>query len=206
APPTARNVGGAAMNWDFRYWLSLDEAQQAAFLASQDDALLSGRQWQKTAITYSFASGVTGAEYLPYLPEGERLVCSPLDPQEAANVRFLFSYLESFLNLDFQEVRGSSDIIIGQHNMVVGGYADLPGGPSPSGMFLADDVRSDGFGDFAYNALTHEIGHLLGLDHARAYDGGRRPNPELSVQYDTTLMSVMTYSDIVDTAAEKYVG
>ena len=195
------------MEWDFRYWSTLTEAQQTAFLASYVSTLDSGYQWRKTTITYSFPSFPTGEEYLPYVPAGETLRFSPLDAQEKAYVRFFFSYIESFLNLDFQEVSGAAgDIVIAQHNMDVAGYADLPGDFSKSGMFLADDVQSTEFGDFAYTVLTHEIGHLLGLEHSRAYDGEIRPNPSLPVQYDTTLMSVMSYSDMVNLAAGKYVS
>ena len=195
------------MEWDFRYWSTLSEAQQTAFLASYAGALDSGNHWRKTTITFSFPSTPTGEEYLPYVPAGESLRFSPLDPQEKAYVRFFFSYVESFLNLDFQEVAGGAgDIVIAQHNMDLGGYADLPSDFSRSGMFLADDAVSTAFGDFAYTVLTHEIGHLLGLDHARAYDGIVRPNPSLPLQYDTSLMSVMSYSDMVDLGSQKYVS
>ncbi|MEZ5782848.1 MAG: M10 family metallopeptidase [Rhizobiaceae bacterium] len=195
------------MNWDFEYWNALDDAQQAAFLARYSATLESGYQWSKTTISYSFPTFRTGLEYTSYVPAGEILRFVPLNSDEQAFVRFYFSYIESFLNLDFREVSGSAgDIVIGQHNMDVGGYANLPDNFGPSGVFLSSDAKSSEYGDFAYTVLAHEIGHALGLDHTRPYDGDIRANPGLPVAYDTSLMSVMTYSDVTPISPVKYVS
>jgi hypothetical protein len=193
------------MNWE--YWNTMTEAQQTAFLANWTGAIQSNFQWTSTTITYSFANAPTGLEYMPYVPPGEALGFRPLDPEERAFVGFFFSYLESFLNLDFQEVAGAlGDIVFGQHNMTPAGYADLPNNVDRSGVFIDTEMSSAEFGDFAYTTLVHEIGHALGLSHTRGYDGESHSGPDLPVQYDSSLMSIMSYSDMAMQGSFKVVG
>jgi hypothetical protein len=114
-----------------------------------------------------------------------------MNADEQQFVRFLLEYIGSFTKLEFTEVRSNGDMVFGKHNMIYGGYASYPPGHD---VFLSDENPNADLTEYMYQAITHEIGHSLGLAHARAYGDTFRMMPEVPVEFDTGLLSTMSYS------------
>ncbi|NEU12513.1 peptidase metallopeptidase [Methylobacterium sp. BTF04] len=93
------------------------------------------------------------------------------------------------------------------------GVTDLPAQASPNGPFgrqaeIAIDPGSNTFNSFTPSnswlttAVTHELGHVIGLGHTGRYNG---PSSEgQRGVYDSKLYSVMSYFDPADTSAGYY--
>ena len=93
------------------------------------------------------------------------------------------------------------------------GVTDLPTQASPNGPFgrqasIAIDPGDNTFHSFTGSnswlttAVTHEIGHVIGLGHSGRYNGPYTPDQRGI--YDTTLYSVMSYLNPANTSAAYY--
>lgn len=150
--------------------LDLDPNIQETLLFEHSDSLL---QFGQT-ITYGFA--------IPnYSLNGEKNVRIPNTPIQE-NVRAIFDYMETFLDLSFVEETDPSVISINVLESSTPKYA-YAYSPSPSlgngagnlglDIFLnssfAEQANTNNFGfdpgSHGYEALIHEIGHTLGLMH-----------------------------------------
>jgi len=70
------------------------------------------------------------------------------------------------------------------------------------------DTSQDGFGPigvaftvaggYPWETIEHELGHVLGLGHAGAYDTGTTATSNQLTQYDNTAYSIMSYNDAQD--------
>ncbi|MDV2998669.1 MAG: hypothetical protein N5P05_000275 [Chroococcopsis gigantea SAG 12.99] len=167
---------------------------------SQDrvNALLSGSYWQLPAnrvLTYSFYEDTVfnGSYY------GSETGVKEVSEAVKNNVRQVLAWLETVINIDFQEVTETATSYGTLRYMLSNnpGYAYAY---YPSGAALGGDVHLkpgyqenttiNGFerapGNHGYMTLIHETGHALGLKHPHE-------SPALPTQEDNTANTVMSY-------------
>jgi len=53
-------------------------------------------------------------------------------------------------------------------------------------------------GGYPWSTILHELGHVIGLGHAGAYDSGAGSGSPMYTSYDTTAYSLMSYNDAPD--------
>lgn len=147
----------------------------------------------KTQLTYSFNDSIP-AEYksdplaLKYT-DGWR----SLNSTERQAVRSALTDIDTFIDIDFQEVASNGDI---RFNVVTidsnfAGFANYPGNRSLAGdVFLGGDIPGMNFSEGArgYALIVHEMGHALGLKHP--FEAPAMLPSEL----DNQSVSVMSYT------------
>jgi peptidoglycan hydrolase-like protein with peptidoglycan-binding domain len=133
------------------------DTDRAARALTDKWALLGGR-WNKTNITYRFASP---NDPLP----GQNLATTK------ASIRLAFSAWQAVTNLTFSEVMSGGDIVIEYVDFETPGVLGL-GGLSPNVVFQIENDEDEVTWSVALlrNVATHELGHVLGLHHSSLGD------------------------------------
>ncbi|WP_428924717.1 M10 family metallopeptidase [Marinibacterium sp. SX1] len=172
-------------------------ATLAASGTSSDDfgAWIYPVKWADPVLTYAFPDNVTDFDYL----SGDPL--SQLSAAQQASARRALAQVESFTNLGFQE---SAD-----HAAATLRFVAKADEPTASAYYPnAFDSGGDGFfgpetrdptpGNYAEFTFIHELGHMLGLEHAHeaAGFGGSA--------LDSTEFTVMSYAAFVGDAHDGY--
>jgi hypothetical protein len=142
------------------------------------DAVLAGSKWSKTALTYSFhtESGLT-----------------PMSEGIKNNYRRIFAWMETLINLDFDEVGSTGDLQIWVSTSPTYAYAYYPPGGDIYLKNTYDNANyPNGFqcepGSHGFTSLIHELGHALGLKHS--FEG----TVVLPSNEDRQTYTVMTYT------------
>jgi Ca2+-binding RTX toxin-like protein len=182
----------AANTWDLA---AIDE--KLDFAQNNFNTLFSGYEWSKKTITFSFPSTAfpgTGS----YLPDGEALQYTPFSQAEIDLTLAMFDMLERFIDIDFvYQADGSGDIKIGHQNMTAGGYADYPYVGSDHAVLISDDLPIEDLG-YGIQALVHELGHSLGLEHPH------ETTTPLSDALDLNTSTIMSYDRLTLNGGESH--
>ncbi len=85
---------------------------------------------------------------------------------------------------------------------------------SPGTAYISIDTSVTGFGPiggsfdqiggYSWETLVHELGHLLGLGHAGAYNGSVNPASQQFSAFDSRLWTLMSYIEPTKTTAKFY--
>jgi serralysin len=129
----------------------------------------------------------------------------PATPEMRIAASEIFGALNSLLDVNFQETddpHQNNVISIGMSlQLDSAGFGFFPNSYYfvGSDVFIADDygsplMRANGFTNYDYEVLLHEIGHALGLKHTFAAD----EENEATLKYaeDTTKWTAMSYTEV----------
>ena len=164
-------------------------------------ALVTQRQWTLTSertITFSFyEDDVFGGSYYG-IETGVKEVSEGIK----INVRNIFDWMESVIDINFIEIEETDVNTFGQIRFQLSDDPQYAFAYYPSSSNTGGDVHLNpyydqfgGYNDFqtfagshGYRSLIHEIGHALGLKHP--HDGSLNLSPE----WDNTVNTVMSYN------------
>lgn len=180
-------------------FLSLKPVELNAFLAPYTATLKTDKLVTSEIIPYSFYSN-KGQLPDTALNDPDVLgafVFQPFSGAEQGVARAILSMLEDSTGLRFSEVTaGSGELRFGKYNMKSGfaGYTYNPGDFEEGYTPLFINTTLEGNTRAFTQTFLHELGHALNFKHPGLYDTGDS-NPVLPANLDSSLMSVMSYSD-----------
>ena len=149
--------------------------------------LNSGKLWTTSTITWAFplnGNGLTGP--------GEAATFRAIPGSQQALFRLALQNWDDLIAPDsVQTTASDSNIEFGYTSSGIGyAHAYKPAHGSVWLLYEAD-VGSSSPGSYGYEALMHELGHALGLNHMGEYNGEGRFTP--SSFQDTSVLSIMSY-------------
>ncbi|WP_198411897.1 M10 family metallopeptidase [Microvirga flavescens] len=171
-------------------------------------ALMSGSQWAKGTVTYSFPDSKSDFSplnpssygYLPLSFEGQQGVRYALEGASpyAGQSKMTLTSVASFTNLKFQYVgTGDADIQVSSFSpgkVINRSHAYYPGIPLFGGDTWLKQAGSEA-GTYGNETVLHELGHALGMKHP--FDAGLG-QPKLPGDLDNAENTVMTYNNYLD--------
>jgi Ca2+-binding RTX toxin-like protein len=181
-------------NGNYSLNVSIGPPASAAQILNEDvDALISGSQWNHTALTYGFPTDVS--QYPSGIKETTPATdFSPFTIAQQSATSQLLQLVANVSSLTFQQLTGnpgSADIRYAMSSEAEVAYAYYPtnGGPNNVGgtaWFNKADFNSPFRGNYAWMGILHETGHALGLKHGHEA-------PAVSFDHDSVEYTVMTY-------------
>jgi Ca2+-binding RTX toxin-like protein len=148
--------------------------------------------------TYSFAQSPIDYEKSK-VPSGEVYKFEPLGKYLQDLARQTFGYLSTILPLSFVETTNTStaNFQFATHNMVPAGYANVPSSKNEGVINIDTIYVQNKLGGYGGQALIHELGHTLGLDHSsdredKTPSGENLPN--VPDYLDRTPLTIMSYA------------
>ena len=179
-------------------------------LATQTDYTIVGKlssltpDSSKHNLKYSFLTSLP----LTAAPE-DKDGFTEMNAIQKAAVKKALDYYSSLLNVTFTQVNDSNlaDFSLGMNDQkgISAGYASYPNNAAGQGSYLflstADDTnKTFNPGEYGWETLLHEIGHIMGLKHPGNYNagGGGTEGPYLPLLTDFTRYSIMSYNGSVD--------
>lgn len=180
-------------------FMTLKPAELNAFLKPYTDTIKTSKRVTSDVIKYSFYSS---REQLPDSATNDSGLQGPFSfkaftSQEKAVANSVLSMLQTSTGLKFQEVTaGEGELRFGKYNMAstFAGYTYNPGDFSEKYTPLFINTNLEGNARAFTQTFLHELGHALNFKHPGIYDSGDS-NPVLPANLDTSLLSVMSYSD-----------
>jgi serralysin len=140
------------------------------------NGVLSGIKWAPTSLTFSFPTSGTfyGAGYSQ---DNEPASFEPTNGTQQAAVRAVLASYAAVSNLTFSEVTETSsvhgDLRFGESNAPSTAWAYYPSTASAGGdtWFNKTNYNNPVKGNYAYDTITHEVGHAIGLKHPHETSG-----------------------------------
>lgn len=180
-------------------FMSLKPAELNSFLKPYTDTIKTSKRITSDVVKYSF---YTSKDQLPDSAVNDPELKGPFvfkgfTNTEQAVAKTVVSMLETATGLKFQEVSaGEGELRFGKYNMqsTFLGYTYNPGDFTDKYTPLFINTTLEGNARAFTQTFLHELGHALNFKHPGIYDGGD-VNPALPANLDTSLMSVMSYSD-----------
>ena len=183
----------AATTWDFA-----TVEDKIDYAQNNYETLISGYAWNQKTISFSFpltAFAGTGS----YLPSGESLQYTAFTQAEIDITLGIFDVIERFIDIDFvYDASGNGEMKMGHQNMTAGGYAQYPYAGSNHAIVISDDLVIDELG-YGIQALIHEIGHSLGLEHPH------ETNTPLREKLDLNTAAIMSYDRLAMNGGENHI-
>jgi Ca2+-binding RTX toxin-like protein len=181
-------------NGNYSLNVSIGPPASAAQILSEDvDALISGSQWNHTALTYGFPTDIS--QYPSGIKETTPATdFAPFTLAQQSATSQLLQLVANVSSLTFQQLAGSpgsADIRYAMSSEAEVAYAYYPtnGGPSSVGgtaWFNKTEFNNPIRGNYAWMGILHETGHTLGLKHGHEA-------PAVSFDHDSVEYTVMTY-------------
>ena len=180
-------------------YLSLKPADLNTFLARYTNTIETSKLMTSDVIQYSFYSAKN------QLPDSAihdpdvrgSIVFKPFTTAEQNIANTILSMLQTSTGLKFEQVAaGEGELRFGKYNMQSGfaGYTYNPGDFEEGYTPLFINSNLEGKSRPFTQTFLHELGHALNFKHPGVYDTGDT-TPVLLANLDTSLLTVMTYSD-----------
>ena len=188
----------ARPQFDLSY-LSLNPAALNSFLAPYTDTITTSKLLPGNVIRYSYYNQVN------QLPKSAiedpdvkgPFVFQPFSEAEKSVAKSILSMLQTNTGLTFEEVPAGQGVLrFGKYNMKAGfaGYTYNPGDFSEGYTPLFINTTLDANPRAFTQTFLHELGHALNFKHPGLYSADDT-NPVLPANLDSSLLTVMTYSD-----------
>jgi len=185
------NVGESSGSYSLN--VSIGPPATAAQIMDEDiDALISGSQWDHTALTYGFPTDVS--QYPSGIKETNPASdFSPFTGNQQTITGQLLQLVANVSSLTFQQLSanpGSADMRYAMSSEAGVAYAyyptNVPNSIGGTAWFNKTDFNNPIKGNYAWMGILHETGHALGLKHGHEA-------PAVSSDHDSLEYTVMTY-------------
>jgi serralysin len=167
-------------------------------------------QWWGATISYGFPVTAAGRQL-----GGEADGFSAFNSDQKAAGRLAIRLWDDLMNPDFVETSSSPKITLQNTTTdIYYAHAYFPGSWGAAGSVWTNPLYNSGtsnllhpvVGQWGFNAIIHEIGHALGLEHPGDYSGNVSYQTHAWYRQDSLMYTVMSYFDASETGADWVAG